>query len=562
MHLFRSLVIYNKKLKEKINNEKSIDKRRLLGVLDLEWYLFNNEDVRNSPINPKDHWIYFGYKENRSPNQFFDPYFYKNEYFKNMENLDLTLIEHYLFFGFKEGKLPSPQFPLPFDQKFIEKYGNRISPLEVFLDDDNNSWQAMSKKTGALTSQITDLKHIVPSLRYLSNHSFQKLRINSKFEVSENSKALSDFISATKSEQSLRNANSLLLIPHLVFGGSDKYSMYLAENLPTQLNAVAILTDSNNLTAKHWIPNDFKIFNLHEYIENRSLRDQTIILKALIENFQIEHVFGVGSKLLYETLRNFGSDLSNKTSFYVTLFCHDYDNEGFAVAYASEYFIDVHEHVKYFLSDTKDFPIQLQKEYGFPDSYLNKKFKTIYSYVSIDEEYVRNPSVNSNNKILWAARGDKQKNLPLLLKIAEKLKEFEFHIYGSGDFSILKKANLTNVYFHGPYRSFKEIDYDKFSAYLYTSLWDGLPISILEAGSKKIPIIASKVGGVPELLNEKNGWICESLTEPFEYVSAILDIYSEQALAKQKSQKLFEDIKKTHSKDHFRQELHSLVQTF
>ena len=39
---------------------------------------------------------------------------------------------------------------------------------------------------------------------------------------------------------------------------------------------------------------------------------------------------------------------------------------------------------------------------------------------------------------------------------------------------------------------------------------EGLPISVLEAMSYSLPIISTKVGGIPEILkNEENGYITQ-----------------------------------------------------
>lgn len=49
-----------------------------------------------------------------------------------------------------------------------------------------------------------------------------------------------------------------------------------------------------------------------------------------------------------------------------------------------------------------------------------------------------------------------------------------------------------------------------YDIYISSSVKEGLPYSILEAMSAQLPIIATKVGGIPELINEQNGILVQS----------------------------------------------------
>ena len=45
--------------------------------------------------------------------------------------------------------------------------------------------------------------------------------------------------------------------------------------------------------------------------------------------------------------------------------------------------------------------------------------------------------------------------------------------------------------------------------FIMSSTSEGLPVAILEAMAAGLPVIATRVGGVPELLSSREGWLCE-----------------------------------------------------
>jgi len=63
-------------------------------------------DMLEEP-NPKDHYFIFGEDENRKPNSFFSPEFYRNKYSQFLTNWEGKLLDHFLSIGLFEGYYPS-----------------------------------------------------------------------------------------------------------------------------------------------------------------------------------------------------------------------------------------------------------------------------------------------------------------------------------------------------------------------------------------------------------------------------------------------------------------------
>ena len=70
------------------------------------------------------------------------------------------------------------------------------------------------------------------------------------------------------------------------------------------------------------------------------------------------------------------------------------------------------------------------------------------------------------------------------------------------------------------------------------SLWEGMPVTIIEAASSKLPIVVTPVGSVPDFLNNDNA--CVSNLKDFHLAMInVIDNYEEATI---KADKLFTEI--------------------
>jgi len=118
------------------------------------------------------------------------------------------------------------------------------------------------------------------------------------------------------------------------------------------------------------------------------------------------------------------------------------------------------------------------------------------------EEKKNNLKIGIRNKkknIISICRFVDQKNIFEIFKIAKKLKIYNFIVLGEGYLFdkakiFLKSRNIQNVYLFGNKKDIFKYLYVS-DLFLSTSLYEGHPISILEAMSIGLPIVASKVTG-------------------------------------------------------------------
>jgi glycosyltransferase involved in cell wall biosynthesis len=118
-----------------------------------------------------------------------------------------------------------------------------------------------------------------------------------------------------------------------------------------------------------------------------------------------------------------------------------------------------------------------------------------------------------------------------LLELAKTRPDQKFEwIHIGGDVSILNKGFLINIptnlqiQFLGNLKNAEVHHYYQsnfISAFVNLSTSEGIPVSIMEAMSYAIPVVATNVGGVSEIVDETNGRLLSMDPEPNEVAKAI-----------------------------------------
>lgn len=134
------------------------------------------------------------------------------------------------------------------------------------------------------------------------------------------------------------------------------------------------------------------------------------------------------------------------------------------------------------------------------------------------------------NVVGCAARLSPEKGVDVLLRASDSLPDIHFRIAGDGP--MLQELLLmggNNVEFLGPVRDMVSF-YDSLSMLVVPSRQEGQGLSALEAMSRGVPVIASRVGGLKEMLRDRVDALMVDPDQPDQLVSAIHELCQDTEL--------------------------------
>ena len=199
---------------------------------------------------------------------------------------------------------------------------------------------------------------------------------------------------------------------------------------------------------------------------------------------------------------------------------------------------------------SKECQISYQNFYGLNNApYIdNGRSKIIKSpqFDKVEREVISYKQTSETPVFIHIARFAKQKNQDLLVdafnQLQEKNIDFTLLIIGNGfqseEAQKLKERACDKIHFLGEKNNIG--DYLMCSdAFCLTSIFEGLPITLLEALSVGVTPICTPVGGIPDVIvNGKNGYLSKEINID-SYTEAI-NCFLERPIEKSILQRLFE----------------------
>lgn len=328
------------------------------------------------------------------------------------------------------------------------------------------------------------------------------------------------------------------LVPWLLRGGSDlevlNYVKALVRLMPSS-RIVVLATENCESPWKDRLPAGVRFIEYgRRYLDLAPDTRAEILLRVLLQTAP-KRIHLVNSMLGYSLLIRHGRALRQISRLYASLFCPETFPTGRIGGFALEQLPACFDHLEAIGTDNQTFVDQLCRQFGFDPTRFHTHYQPIVAHTDRNKDRPRSDVL----RVLWASRLDRQKRVDLLAEIAHQCRDFpmHFHVHGAtllaADPAVERLRSARNVTLHGPYDGFASLPLQDYDVFLYTSQFDGIPNVLLEAMAAGLPVIASDVGGVGEVVrNNETGWLVTPHEDVSRYVGCLQELHRNREIAK------------------------------
>lgn len=332
----------------------------------------------------------------------------------------------------------------------------------------------------------------------------------------------------------------IIAVPWVGIGGADLVSINYAEafgeiDQNDSKKVVILSTGAPEKSRIDLIPSGVKFVQIDPQFQSLSEENRSRLIAQAITIAQPELIVSVNCFDLVNSLRRFGKQVTEKTSIFLTFFAFDRIGDNYPTQPITDGSRDFLKYISGILTDNRRVAKYLSDLLGKPEDFFKVHYQPAFgNQIQIETDSFRSFPIVDNQEIrlLWPHRLDKEKRPEVLTAIAEAAAEeripLSIDVFGQavmGDFSksLFAQFKDFNIHYQGPYQGgLSALPTKGYHGLLLTSESEGMPIVILQSMMLGLPVIATDVGGIGEVItHEESGFLVSSPEDIDGFVSSI-----------------------------------------
>lgn len=369
---------------------------------------------------------------------------------------------------------------------------------------------------------------------------------------------------AIRLELGITTVDTVVLVPHVRMAGSARvagvFSRALREIEPDGV-VLVLTTEAETFERPDWFGGDVLVADLSSHFEGLAEEVRTRLALDVVRGLKPRRVVNVNSRRGWELYRLFGRQLSAVTDLYAYLFTWDLDQQGNKGGYPIAYFAECFGRLAGVLVDSASLRDELVDRYGH-SAVLTRRINLVHTPFEPEGELVDHTAVFASRRargvrrrLIWCGRFDRQKRFDVVVELARELPDDEIWVWGKtvlGGLDVDLAHLPENIRLQGVYRDFDDLPFESADLFLYTAEWDGVPTVLIDAGIRGIAVVASEVGGVPDIINHSTGFPVAEFDDASAYVKVIEEMTGDPDGVTTRARALREHVRTSCSADAYR----------
>jgi glycosyltransferase involved in cell wall biosynthesis len=321
-----------------------------------------------------------------------------------------------------------------------------------------------------------------------------------------------------------------IFVPWIMQSGADRVAAEYARAIRLSGGQPILILTERPLVEPGVLPTGLPVVDA-SHLHQLTYDDRLYCLARLLIQRQPEHIILINAVAAWEAVSRYPQAVATHTKIWSVGFMDDEAPDRRLISWTKLYIENFAPYLTGILTDANTYRLDLEKTFGLPSGLVTA------TYVPMPLMPGDHINHQTKRRVLWAGRFDRQKRPDRLAKLARRLPDIDFEVWGRGyleDCTAITRelAGIPNVHLRGGYVTFGEvIAHDQYDAFVYTAQYDGLPVIILEAIAASLPIVTTNSGGIGEIIDDTTGWFVRQEDGPAAFLAALNDCLNQPAEA-------------------------------